>query len=299
MDRRTLAFLALFFVNLLYGINYVVAKGLMPAVIGPSGFIVLRVLGGTLLFWPVWLLNREKVAWSDAGRLVLCGVSGVAVNQLMFFHGLMRTSPMHASIIMVVTPILVLVLSGVLIGERITRYKAAGVLCGAAGALMLIFMGSGHSSESSLLGDLFIVVNATSYAIFLVVVKPLMSRYSAVTVMAWCFLIASVVVVPFGAHDLTLVQWSRLTQAQIIGLLFVVIMVTFVAYMLNTWALRFVQPSVAGTFIYLQPVLALVATLFMTSSGALGLGWMQGMSALLIFIGVWLVGRRDPRGAGT
>lgn len=293
MDRRKLAFLALFFVNLLYGINYVVAKGLMPEVIGPSGFIVLRVLGATLLFWPVWLLNREKVAWSDAGRLVLCGISGVAVNQLMFFHGLMRTSPMHASIIMVATPILVLVLSGILIGERITRYKTAGVLCGAAGALVLIFLGQAAGGESSLPGDLFILVNASSYAVFLVIVKPLMSKYSAVTVMAWCFLIASVIVVPIGVHDLTLVQWPALTGVQVAGLLFVVVLVTFVAYMLNTWALRFVQPSVAGTFIYLQPVLAMVATLFMASSGQLGLGWSQGVGALLIFTGVWLVGRRD------
>lgn len=295
MDRRKLAFFALFFVNLLYGINYVVAKGLMPGVIGASGFIVLRVLGAALLFWPVWLLKREKVAWSDAGRLVLCGISGVAVNQLMFFHGLMRTSPMHASIIMVATPILVLVLSGILIGERITRYKSLGVTCGAIGALMLIFLGNSSGVESSLLGDLFILINATSYAVFLVVVKPLMSKYSAITVMAWCFLIASVIVVPFGAHDLALVHWSALTHAQIGGLLFVVIMVTFVAYMLNTWALRFVQPSVAGTFIYLQPVLALVATLFLTSDSDLGLGWTQGLSALLIFMGVWLVGRRDRK----
>lgn len=93
LDRRTLALAALFFVNLLYGINYVVAKGLMPGVIGPSGFILLRVAGAKLLFWPVWLIKREKVAWADAKRLVICGITGVAVNQLMFFHGLMRTSP--------------------------------------------------------------------------------------------------------------------------------------------------------------------------------------------------------------
>src|SRR5690606_26380703 len=148
-DGRLPALAALFLVNLLYGINYVVAKGLMPGVIGPSGFILLRVAGANLLFWPVWLLRRERVARADAGRLLLCGVSGVAINQLMFFHGLMRTTPVHASIIMVATPILVLVLSGVLLGERITPNKALGVALGAIGALMLIFLGSGHEAGSS------------------------------------------------------------------------------------------------------------------------------------------------------
>jgi drug/metabolite transporter (DMT)-like permease len=291
LDRRFLALAALFIVNLLYGINYVVAKGLMPGVIGPSGFILLRVAGANLLFWPVWLIKRERVAWADAGRLVLCGVSGVAINQLMFFHGLMRTSPVHASIIMVATPILVLVLSGVLIGERITPNKALGVALGAVGALMLIFLGSGKEAGPSMLGDLFILINASSYAVFLVVMKPLMSKYSAVTVMAWCFLVGSVIVVPFGLHEFGAVNWSALSASEVGGLVFVVVMVTFVAYLLNTWALRVVQPSVAGTFIYLQPVLALVAAYVMVG-GDLGLGWPQFASAVCIFLGVWLVGKR-------
>jgi len=292
MQPRTLALAALFLVNLLYGINYVVAKGLMPAVISPSGFILLRVAGANLLFWPVWLLKRERVAWSDAKRLVLCGLSGVAINQLMFFHGLMRTSPVHASIIMVATPILVLVLSGLLIGERITKAKAVGVALGAIGALLLIIIGGQEGGGASVLGDLFIFINAASYAVFLVMVKPLMAKYSASTVMAWCFLVGSVVVVPFGLRDMLAVDWPHLPAAAAWGMAFVVVMVTFVAYLLNTWALRHVQPSVAGTFIYLQPVLALVVTYFFMS-GSMGLGWPQGLAALCIFIGVWLVGRRE------
>lgn len=296
MQPRTLALAALFLVNLLYGINYVVAKGLMPAVISPSGFILLRVAGANLLFWPVWLLKRERVAWSDAKRLVLCGLSGVAINQLMFFHGLMRTSPVHASIIMVATPILVLVLSGVLIGERITKAKAVGVALGAIGALLLIIIGGQEGGGASVLGDLFIFINAASYAVFLVMVKPLMAKYSASTVMAWCFLVGSVIVLPFGLRECGAVDWPGLSAAAIGGLLFVVVMVTFVAYLLNTWALRHVQPSVAGSFIYLQPVLALLVT-WLWMPGELGMGWPQLASAACIVLGVWLVGRREKAAA--
>lgn len=292
MDRRSLALIALFSANLLFGINYVVAKGLMPRVIDPSGFVVLRVVGANLLFWPVWLARRERVAGSAIKRLVLCGLLGVAVNQLMFFHGLMRTSPVHASIIMVSTPILVLVLSGVLLGERITRTKSVGVLLGAVGALLLIFMGGGQGGGISMLGDLYIFINAVSYAIFLVMVKPLMSKYSAATVMSWCFLVGSVVVLPMGLADVVAVDWPELAWADIAGLLFVVVMVTFVAYLLNTWAMRHVDPSLVGMFIYVQPVLALLFSWFFLPDD-LGLGWMQGLAALAIFIGVWLVGKRE------
>lgn len=294
MDRRVPALAALFFVNLLYGINYVVAKGLMPEVIGPSGFILLRVAGANLLFWPVWLIKRERVAWADAKRLVLCGVSGVAINQLMFFHGLMRTSAVHASILMVATPILVLVLSGLLIGERITWGKMAGVALGAAGALLLIFIGAGKDAGASVLGDLFIFINAASYAVFLVMVKPLMAKYSAVTVMSWCFLVGSLIVLPFGWAELGQVDWAGLAAAEAWSLAFVVVLVTFVAYLLNTWALRMVQPSVAGSFIYLQPVLALLVTALLVP-GTPGPGWPQLLAAACIFVGVWLVGRKDRR----
>lgn len=288
MAPRTLA---LFIVNLLYGINYVVAKGLMPGTIGPSGFILLRVLGAVVLFWGAWALRPERVRWSDALRLLLCAITGVALNQLMFFHGLMRTSPLHASIIMVVTPILVLVMSAVLIGERVGLAKAGGVALGALGALALILSSGGDGKGSTVLGDLYILVNAASFAIYLVMVKPLMMRYGAVPVMAWTFLIGAILVLPFGAEELLAVDWRGLSARELWAMAYVVVGVTFVAYLLNTWALRHVQPGVVGTFIYLQPVLAAMSTLMV--GGAMPAGPWSWVAMGAIFLGVHLVTRRD------
>ena len=304
MPHRALAHLALFAVNFIYGINYVVAKGLMPAVIGPSGFIVLRVLGAGLLFWVLRALRPERIALSDLGPLFLSALFGVALNQLMFFHGLMRTTPVNASIIMVATPILVLVLSAVLLSERVTWSKAAGVLLGATGALVLIFLKpSGASSGATVMGDLFILINATSYGIYLVLAKPLMRKYSAITVMAWSFLFGLIMVLPFGFSEFATVSWGSLTTPMIASMVFVVVMVTFVAYLMNTWALGKVSASVVGTYIYMQPVLAVVSTWLFMRIGAerLGipgvydptLGLPQVLCALAIFTGVYLVGRAD------
>ncbi len=304
MDLRVRAHIALFTVNAIYGINYVVAKGLMPKVIGASGFILLRVLGAGALFWLLRAWRPQRVAWSDAGRLVLCALFGVALNQLMFFHGLMRTAPINASIIMVATPILVLVLSGVLLGERITYRKLAGVVLGATGALLLIFLKpKGGTAGATMLGDAFILINAISYGLYLVLVKPLMRKYTAVTVMAWCFLIGMVIVLPFGLGEFSEVAWASLSSPVILAMAFVVILVTFVAYLLNTWALGVVSPSVVGIYIYMQPVLAAMVTWLFMRIGAerLGIpgtydasiGWQQGLCAALIFTGVHLVSRAD------
>ncbi|MDQ3100661.1 MAG: DMT family transporter [Bacteroidota bacterium] len=303
MPRRTLAHIALFLVNLIYGINFVVAKGLMPVVIQPSAFILMRVSGACILFWILRLFLPERVVPSDVKRLFLCALFGVVINQLMFFEGLMRTSPINSSIIMVATPILVLVMSAMLIGERITWLKIIGVLLGASGAIALVFLKPEASGpDGSRLGDLFILINAISYALFLVIVKPLMARYSAVTVMAWCFLFGLVMMIPIGIGDLLLVDWKGLTRPLIAAMAFVVIMVTFVAYLMNTWALRIVEPSLVGMYVYLQPLMAVLLTwLFMrigaerigipgNYDGALGLP--QIICASLIFLGVHLVGRK-------
>ena len=303
MHLRARAHLALFTVNLLYGVNYVVAKGLMPDVIGASGFILLRVLGAGALFWVLRAIYPEPIAPRDLPRLLLCAVTGVAVNQLMFFHGLMRTSPINASIIMVATPVLVLLLSAMLIGERLTTSKVLGVSLGAGGAIGMVLHGAnGQAASAHGWGDLFILVNAIAYGLYLVLVKPLMARYSAVTVMAWGFLFGLFMVLPFGWNELWSVRWGSLSAPIWASLGFVVVMVTFVAYLLNTWALRHMNASVVGVYIYLQPVLAALFSWWFMWLGPerIGLpgrydttiGPIQMLCAAAIFTGVYLVGRR-------
>lgn len=305
MQRQARAHIALFTVNFIYGVNYVVAKGLMPHVIGPSGFILLRVLGAAALFWTLRLWKPQRVDPSDMIRLFLCAVFGVALNQLMFFHGLMRTTPINSSLIMVATPILVLLLSAILIGERVTWSKVTGIALGTLGALTLIFLKpAGSTSGASMLGDLFILINATAYGLYLVLVKPLMRKYSAVTVMSWSFLFGLVLVLPFGWEELAHVNWAALSAPVLGAMAFVVVMVTFVAYLLNTWALGVLDPSVVGSYIYMQPLLAGVFTWLFVRLGperlgipgayVVELGWPQLVCAVLIFLGVHLVGRRSP-----
>jgi drug/metabolite transporter (DMT)-like permease len=294
MSRQGVAHLALLFVAMVYGANYLVAKGLMPQMIGPSGFIVLRVVGAGVLFWLVYALNWEPVARRHLGRLMLCGLFGVAANQLMFFNGLSLTSPVNASIIMTSNPILVLLASAFLLKTAITARKLAGIGLGALGAIILLLQSNGTgAAHISWQGDLLILLNATSYGVYLVLVKPLMSIYKPTTVVAWVFLFGAVVVLPIGLPQALAIPWHAFTINQYLSVAFVVVFTTFVVYLLNIFAMRTVMPTVVSMYIYLQPLFAgLFAYVYALYGGDDFTGdFTVGRiaSAALIFTGVYLV----------
>lgn len=299
MSSLLRAHLALLLVNLIYGANYLIAKGLMPDLIQPSGFILLRVLGATTMFWAVRVFYKHQpIAAADFIRLALCGLFGVAGNQLFFFNGLNLTSPINAAIIMTANPILVLIMASLLIGERISKVRVLGIAFGAAGAIWLILLSADGSKLSGhWLGDVMILINAASYAVYLVLVKPLMQKYSPITVISWVFLIGSVFVLPFGWNQFWDIEWSRFSAGNLTSAAFVVIGTTFFAYLLNIFAIRIVSPSVVSSYIYLQP---LVASLFAGLFAWLGwtaIDYTGGItiakvtSAVLIFAGVYLVSK--------
>jgi len=286
--------LALFAVNLLYGINYLVAKGLMPSVIGPNGFILMRVMGATLLFWLVYSFRFEKVAMADIGRIALCAVFGVAVNQLFFFNGLMRTSPVNASVIMTTTPIIVFILSLIILKEKPKLIRIVGLVIGAIGSIIFTLLGA-KTADSSLLGDLFIFINASSYALYLVLVKPLMAKYKPLTVITWVFTFGVTYVSLWrpSRAELGQVSFSTIETTSILQLLFVIVCVTFLPYLLSVYAMKKVSPSVASTYIYLQPLLT---AFFIYLFWVFGLKdytqditiW-KVLAALMVFIGVYFV----------
>jgi drug/metabolite transporter (DMT)-like permease len=283
--------LALFVVALIYGGNYSIAKVVMDdGYLPPLGFIFLRVLTGTLLFFLVLRIGpRERIQKADYLRLALCGLFGVAINQMFFFLGLNQTSPIHASLIMTTTPILVLIASSILIGERITPLKVLGIALGAVGAILLILQGKSVGADgSSAFGDLLVFINASSYGIYLVLVKKLMRRYRPTTVIAWVFLFGLLFVTPFGLPTLSKVDWSSFTPLIWVAVGYVLLLTTFLVYLLNAFALSVVQASVVSIYIYLQPLFAaLIAILWQQDQ----LDGRKLLAASLIFLGVYLVSR--------
>jgi len=282
---------ALFAANLIYGLNYSVAKDVMPEYIQPFGFILLRVLGASLLFWFFHsLLSNEKIDKKDWPRIALCGLFGVAMNQLLFFAGLNITTPINAAIIMTSNPILVLIAASIIFHEVITKQKILGLSLGVIGALLIIIFKADFSFDSNTWpGDVMILMNAASYGVYLVIVKPLMTKYQPLTIIKWVFTFGLLYVIPFGFYDFMAIEWSSFTTTIWLETAFVVICTTFFAYLLNIFALKKLQPSTVSTYIYTQPVLA---SFFAIIMGKDELSLVKIVGAVLIFTGVYIVSKR-------
>ncbi len=297
------AHIALFTVNLIYGANYIIAKGVMPDHVDASGFVMLRVTGAVFLFGIIKFFVKEKVERKDELRLMLCGLFGICLNQLLFFEGLNLTSPINAAIIMTFNPIMVLVLGALLIKERITLLKVLGIAIGGAGAICIILSNDGTDKTTSVLGDLFILINAFSYAIYLVIVKPLMAKYKPITVISRVFLFGSIFVAisPLAISDVSKIEWGSMPVEMYLSIGYVVICTTFMAYLLNIFALKHVNPSVLSAYIYLQPLattfFAWLFSLWATSDQpdyVATITWQKGLFTMMIFTGVFLVSRPLP-----
>lgn len=294
MSNLLRAHLALFTINLLYGANYVVAKGLMPTIIGANGFILLRVIGAVVLFWLIFIFRFQKIAKADIIRLIFCGLFGVAVNQLFFFNGLMLTSPINAPVIMTTTPIIVLILSLIFLKERMSNLQIIGVFLGAAGAILFSLQNIDGGFATGI-GDLFIFLNAASYAIYLILVKPLMAKYNALTVITWVFTFGLIFVLvwPFTSTEFVAVNWNQIISTTALRMLFVVVGVTFLPYLLQVYAMKTVSPSMASVYIYLQPVLSGFFVYLLFYFGfedyTKDVSAIKIISAIVIFVGVYFV----------
>jgi len=290
MNDRIKAHLALLGANLFYGAGFTVAKHIMPRLIQPLGFIFIRVSVVMLLFWLSYFGGekfRTKIARKDWLTLVLGGLFGVALNQMLFFMGLNLTFPIHASLIMMSTPLLITIIALFVLKERLKPQKALGLLMGISGAFLLMSAGKEITmTGNSAMGDFFVFLNAASYAIYLVMIKPLMQRYRPIIVIRWVFFFGFLFVLPFGFPQFAAIDWSQFQATDYAAVAFIVICVTFFTYLWNIYALQHLSPSTAGAYIYLQPIFAAIISMVVIGEQ---LTWIKLLATILIFIGVYLV----------
>lgn len=292
MSPSLKAHVSLFSAQVIYALNYSIAKDLMPDFIGPGALVLLRVLGAGILFWSVSMFTPEdKPLKSDYTKFMLLAVFGVACNQLCFIFGLNLTYPINSAIIMTSNPIVVTIFTLIILKERITIFKVGGIALGICGALILMLMSGktfGFGNDTAL-GDMLTLINSTSWAVFVVMAKPYMQKYHTVTVMKWIFLFGLFMVTPFGLDDLKHTDFSVFTGQAWMALIFVVVATTFLAYLLNTFALKDLSPSTVSAYIYMQPFLA---TFFALLFGKDELTLYKIIAGTLIILGVYLAGKK-------
>ena len=288
MSKRNWALIAATMVSLIYGVSFTIAKDVMPTYIKPFGFILLRVFGATILFWLISFFGpTEKIQLKDFPRIIAAALFGVALNMLTFFKGLSFTSPISAAVIMVTTPIIILILSAIIMKEKMIKRKIFGILLGLFGTGFLILYGKSIGNAANApLGNLLVFINAVSYAFYLILVKKLMDKYNAFTFVKWIYTFGLLMVLPFGWSEYQEIQWTTIPTYILWEIVFVVLFTTFFTYLFNLVSMRELKPTTVAVFIYLQP---LFATVFAMSLGKDQLTWVKIISAVLIFTGVYLV----------
>ncbi|UOG76255.1 DMT family transporter [Hymenobacter tibetensis] len=286
---------ALFLVALIYAANYSISKDVMPRYMGPFGLVLLRIVGATLFFGIVSRVVAPQdriIGRADNVRAVLCGILGIGLNQLLFFSGLNLTSPINASLIQTVAPIVTVLASVVLLGEKLTLPRLLGIGLAGLGAALIILGRSGPvavAGQDGTLGNLFILLNATAFGAYLVLVMPLMRKYHPFTVLARIFLVGAVLAVPAGWQQVQTPDYASFPASIWAAIIYMVVCLTILAYLLNNWALKYASPALLGAYIYLQPALAV---LIAVSLGKDTLTLSKALQALLIFGGVFLVSRK-------
>jgi drug/metabolite transporter (DMT)-like permease len=288
---KTWAHLSLLAANVIYGLNYSIAKSVMPDAIKPFALVALRSVCTAVLFWITSLfMPKEHVKHKDLLFLFGCSFFGVVINQTLFLVGLDLTSPINSSIILSTNPIFAFVFAALILKERITFLKGSGLAIGLSGVLLLILQnGTPDLASSTFLGNVFTLVNTISWAFYTVIIKRMLEKYHPVTVMKWTFLFGMITNIPVGYHQFSAMDWSAIPFKSWMGIAFVVIFATYLGYLLISFGLRRLSPTIVSTYTYTQPIIAAYLASMM---GQDHIDLIMVTSALLIFTGVFVVSRQ-------
>ena len=289
MQKKILPLLAATVATTIYGLNHTIAKMVMPIYIGSLGLVLLRVLGATIIFWTIGLFFKSKpIEKKDRFTIIKCGLFGMSINIAAFIAGLDYSTPVNSSILIIISPIFVVILSFFIFRNKINLLKILGIIMGFIGALILILNADSNSSvgRNIPLGNFLFIVNSISYAYYLIIVKPMAQKYDLITLYKWLFLIGLIFNFPLGINQFTDVNWSSLpVKEAILPMAFVVICTTVMTYFLNGYALSKITSTEVAVFMYLQPIIGIVFAIF-TKSDTISLTII--IASILIFIGVYL-----------
>lgn len=297
MNSQVKAHLALLGANLFFATNYSAIKYFTANnYAGPFGLNIIRVGVSLILFWILFLFKptKTRIDKKDIFALALCALTAVALNQLLFIKGLSLTLPIHASLLTLITPILITILAARILKEKLISAKIIGLFLGVSGAVLLVSAGEKSAPGDNILqGDFLVILSSVAYTFYFILVKPLMDKYSPIMVVRWIFTFGFFMTLPLSVNEFNLIAWEVFTLKDWALLFLIVIPGTFLAYIFNVYGIKILSASTAGAYIYSQPIFAvIVAMVFLKEE----LSLYKILAAALIFGGVFLSNRKMKNG---
>jgi|TARA_A100001011_G_scaffold227821_1_gene235979 drug/metabolite transporter (DMT)-like permease len=293
MDKRTLAIFAALGATFIYALNHTIAKDVMPTYVQGFGFIGIRLIGATIVFWLLGLLiPKQPIDKADRWAFLRAAFFGMAINMLAFFKGLEYSTPINSTVIITTTPIMVFLFSVILLKENIRPKRAIGVLIGFLGALSLVLFSqqAPANAPNISLGNFLFIVNASAYGLYMIYVKPLSEKYNTIHLLKWLFLIGLVITMPFTLPELLAVDFQQMPLSIWWRIGFVVLGTTFMTYLLMVYAIRHLRATSLSVFTYLQPIIGIVYAVLVGADFITPIKW---ITMSLVLVGVYLVTKQE------
>jgi len=259
--------LRLLFVTLIWGVNFAVVKFALTD-FHPLSFTIARFFLAALFLLGVMAVTGEPFAMERRDRIAVIrlGFIGITLYNLFFMYGLKYTTASHSALFISLSPLFAVLLQAAGKKERLTLRAIAGILLASAGVYLIINShGDGmHFTASGITGDLLTLVAAFLWALYTIGSTPLLERYSAVKVTAYCMAAGSALLVPLGAYELFHQAWSTISSMSWMAFGFSAILSGGVAFSLWYQGVKRIGVTRTIVYHYLVPFVAVVfAALFL------------------------------------
>lgn len=241
----------------------------------------------------------KKLDRRDFWTFLLLAVLGVVINQGCFVIGLNYTTVGHSALIMGMGPITILILAWSQGLEVATSRKIIGLTMAFAGVVVLA-VEKGLRLHGTMVGDVITLCGSAGFALYTVVAKKVSWRYDSVTVNTFNYGLSAIIFLPLAAYEVVTITrhhgWSTVTWKGWGGLAYLAVFGSVIAFLIYTWALRYVAASRMGAFTYTHPIV----------STALGILWLGEavtrnlvIGGVLALTGIYLIqSGRDPARGG-
>ncbi len=250
--------LALFTVSLLYAILFSWAGQIMPNHLSSEAFVWLRIAFATTLFHLISFFGgRDSVDWKKHWKeFAICGFFGTSANMYLFFKGLENTYPINGAVLMLFTPLFVGIFDHLRLKKWPNGIFTISILIAATSCYLLITSNGAKFSQKTMWGDIWVAINAILYAVYLVRVKNLTKHYKPITINKWTFSFGLLFITPIGLHSVITTSFSSIPADIWTKIAYILFFTSFLVYLLNAFAVQKAGPTLAGLYIYLQPILA-------------------------------------------
>ncbi len=293
-SKKVTGHFAIFIANIFFGLNNPLSRSIIPDIIDPFVLTFMRIIGGSMLFWIASLfVKKENVPLKDVFLFFFAAIFAITSNQIPFIVGLSMTTPIDASIVVTLLPILSMIFAAIFIKEPITLIKTIGVIVGASGALVLIFSSYGNQVGSgNFTGNLVVLIGVISFSLYITIFKNLITKYSPITSMKWMFLFGALQSFPFCQQALFATDFTSIDTVSWLKIAYTILFATFIGYMLIATGQRNLRPTTLSMYNYLQPI---VAAIVAVAIGMDHFGIEKIISAILVFSGVYIVTQSKSR----